>query len=82
MKHVITDKEMAEISDQIEEELADALTNIYDKLATRFNEDAVTSFQLWKAGESGCGHLFAMRNLAINLFRDLGLELEGNGKGF
>ena len=82
MKHVITDKEMADISDQIEEEIADALTNVYDKLATRFNEDAVTSFQLWKAGESGCNRLLAMRNLALSLFRDLGLDLEGDGKGF
>lgn len=82
MKHVVTDKEMAEISDRIEGAIADALTVVYDDLALRFGENQVTTEELFDAGEVGHGELFDMRELAIKLFAGMGLEIECNGKGF
>lgn len=82
MKHVITDKQMAAVGDTIEEAIADALTNVYNDIAYSFGVDQVTSSELFEAGEAGQGELFDMRDLALKLFAGLGIELEGDGKGF
>lgn len=77
----IPDKDMAEICDAIENRMADALAPLYNHLARKYNFKYTTAEDMYNTGIDG-DKLQEMRELAIQLFYQLGMDIQGDGKGF
>ena len=81
MKHVITDKDMAMITDSIESRIAEALTPLYNQLAEQYKFDHAEADEMYDMGIS-TGLIPTMREAAVHLFEQLGMNVQGDGKGF
>ena len=77
----ITDKEMAEITDSIESRIAEALTPLYNQLAEQYGFPRTNEDDMYDEGID-IGFIPDMRELAVRLFEHLGMDVQGDGKGF
>lgn len=77
----IPDKDMAMITDSIESRIAEALTPLYNQLAEQYKFDHAETDEMYDMGMH-TGKLPEMRELAMQLFYSLGMDVQGDGKGF
>ena len=77
----ISDEDMAEITDEIESCIADALVPLYNKLAKQYKFPETTTDALYDTGID-TGFIPDMRESAVRLFEYLGMDIQGNGLGF
>lgn len=77
----IPDKDMAMITDSIESRITEALTPLYNQLAEQYGFDHAEADEMYDMGIS-TGLLPTMREAAVHLFEQLGMNVQGDGKGF
>jgi len=77
----IPDKDMAMITDSVESRIVEALTPLYNQLAEQYGFPKTNADDMYDEGID-TGKLQEMRELAIQMFYHLGMDIQGDGKGF
>ena len=77
----ISDKEFTEITDELESVLANAVAKFHNKLAVKYGFDKADASEVADMGDE-TGDMPEMRECAISIMRNLGMDVQGDGKGF